>query len=220
MMHTKSCTKGTVVRLSQRRKRRLLDWRLFRSWIWWFFFVQNEENVVWGKFDSCTNRNYVLTDYELSGSTKYVSQCDLILDQRFCACKPKLRVNRVRTKRKWLYWVFYPFVFTAYSAYRCGVPGIHHGVCPPGARLQYKSEFTTALKRELRQTRPTVTRSLENSFFLYSCYLFGEMYFNLLVRSTLQHFFFFENVFPFLLPKAFCKHACSFSTMWGGGGGL
>ena len=36
-----------------------------------------------GKFDSCANRNYVLTDYVLSESVKYVSQCDLILDQRF-----------------------------------------------------------------------------------------------------------------------------------------
>ena len=36
-----------------------------------------------GKFDSCTNRNYVLTDYVLSESVKYVSQCDLILGQRF-----------------------------------------------------------------------------------------------------------------------------------------
>ena len=44
----------------------------------------------------------------LSESVKYVSQCDLILDQRFLhvsecpGSKPKLRVNRVRTKRKWL----------------------------------------------------------------------------------------------------------------------
>ena len=33
-------------------------------------------------FDSCKIRNYVLTDYVLSESVKYVSQCDLILDQR------------------------------------------------------------------------------------------------------------------------------------------
>ena len=49
MMHAKSCTKGTVVRLSQWRKRRMLDWRLFRSWNGWFFYVQNEKNVVYGK---------------------------------------------------------------------------------------------------------------------------------------------------------------------------
>ena len=48
-----------------------------------FFFVQNEKNVVWGKFDNRTNRNYVLTDYVLSESVEYVSQCDLILNQRF-----------------------------------------------------------------------------------------------------------------------------------------
>ena len=47
-MHTKSCTKGMVVRLSQRRKWRMLDWRLFRSWNGWFFYVQNEKNVVYG----------------------------------------------------------------------------------------------------------------------------------------------------------------------------
>ena len=33
-------------------------------------------------FDSCTIRNYVLTDYVLSESVKYVSQRDLILDHR------------------------------------------------------------------------------------------------------------------------------------------
>ena len=82
-MPTKSCTKGTVVRLSQRRKRRMLDWRLFRSLNGRFFYVQNEKNVLWGKFDSCANRNYVLTDYVLSESVKYVTQCDLILDQWF-----------------------------------------------------------------------------------------------------------------------------------------
>ena len=65
MMHTKSCTKGTVVQLSQRGKRRMLDWRLFQSLNGWFFFVHNEKNAVWGKFDSCANRNYVLTDYVL-----------------------------------------------------------------------------------------------------------------------------------------------------------
>ena len=48
MMHSKSCTKGTAVRLSQRRKRRMLDWRLFWSWNGWFFYVQNEKNVVYG----------------------------------------------------------------------------------------------------------------------------------------------------------------------------
>ena len=39
-------------------------------------------------FNSCTIRKYVLTDYVLSESVKYVSQCDLILDQSF------VRVNR------------------------------------------------------------------------------------------------------------------------------
>ena len=72
MIDTKSCTKDTVVRLSQSRKRRMLDWRLFGSWNGWFFFVQNEKNAVWGKFDSCTNRNYVLTDYVLSESVNLV----------------------------------------------------------------------------------------------------------------------------------------------------
>ena len=35
------------------------------------------------KVDRCTSRNYVLTDYVLSESVKYVHQYDLILDQRF-----------------------------------------------------------------------------------------------------------------------------------------
>ena len=48
-----------------------------------FSSYKMKKNVVWGKFDSCANRNYVLADYVLSESVKYVSQCDLILDQRF-----------------------------------------------------------------------------------------------------------------------------------------
>ena len=51
------------------------------------FLRTKRKNVVWGTFDSCKNRNYVLTDYVLSESVKYVSQCDLILDQGFlCVC--------------------------------------------------------------------------------------------------------------------------------------
>ena len=46
----KSCTKGTVVRLSQQRERRILDWRLFWSWNGWFLHVQSEKNVIWGTF--------------------------------------------------------------------------------------------------------------------------------------------------------------------------
>ena len=51
----------------------------------WVIFLRTKrkERRVWGKFDSCANRNYVLIDHMLSESVKYVSQCDLILDQRF-----------------------------------------------------------------------------------------------------------------------------------------
>ena len=87
MIHTKSCTKGTVVRQSQWRKRRMLDWRLFQPWNGWFFFVQYEKNVVWGKFDCCTNRNYVSTDYVLSECIKYVSQC-LMPDKSWRGMRP------------------------------------------------------------------------------------------------------------------------------------
>ena len=43
-------------------------------------------------FDSCTIRNYVLTDYVLSASVKCVtlSQCDLILDQRFLCVQTEI----------------------------------------------------------------------------------------------------------------------------------
>ena len=36
--------------------------RLASVWIveWVIFLRTNEKNVVWGKFDSCTNQNYVL----------------------------------------------------------------------------------------------------------------------------------------------------------------
>ena len=50
---------------------------------WVIFLRTKQKNVVLGRFDSCTNRNYVFNDYVLSESGKYVSQCDLILDQRF-----------------------------------------------------------------------------------------------------------------------------------------
>ena len=57
---------------------------------WLIFFVQNEKNAVWGKFDSCASRNYVLTDYVLSECVKYESHCDLILDQRFLCVKTEI----------------------------------------------------------------------------------------------------------------------------------
>ena len=60
MMHTKSCTKSTVVWLSQRQ---MLGWRLFRSWNGWFFFVKDEKNAIWGNVDSCTNRNGACAHY-------------------------------------------------------------------------------------------------------------------------------------------------------------
>ena len=84
----------------------MLNWLLFRLWNGWFFYVRNEKNVAWGKFERCTNRNYVLTDFVLFKSVKYVSQCYLIVDHRFL----RWRVNQnyvltavVRTKRKWLH---------------------------------------------------------------------------------------------------------------------
>ena len=41
----------------------------------WVIFLRTKrkERRVWGKFDSCANRNYVLTNYVLSESVKYVS---------------------------------------------------------------------------------------------------------------------------------------------------
>ena len=62
----------------------MLDWHLFQSRNGWFFYVQNEKNVVWEKNWQLykPTDDYVLTDYVLSESVKYVSQCDLILDQR------------------------------------------------------------------------------------------------------------------------------------------
>ena len=54
-------------------------------------------------FDSCTFRNYMLTDYVLSESVSMWINAIWFLTRGFCACKPKIRVIRVRTKRKWLY---------------------------------------------------------------------------------------------------------------------
>ena len=97
-IYTKSCTKDTVVRLSQQWKRRMLDWRLFRSWNGQLFCVQSEKNVVSGKFDSCTNRNYVLTGLRVIRIRKV---CE---SMRFdSGPEVFVRVNRnygVRTKRK------------------------------------------------------------------------------------------------------------------------
>ena len=89
---------------SQRRKRRISTGFCFDRGMGDFSSYKTKRTSSMEIFDTCTNRNYVLIDYVFSESVKYVSQCDLILDRRVCACKRKLRVNRVRTKRKWLYW--------------------------------------------------------------------------------------------------------------------
>ena len=44
----------------------MLDWLLFRSWTGSFFCVQSEKTSSGETFDSCTNRNYVLTEYVLN----------------------------------------------------------------------------------------------------------------------------------------------------------
>ena len=83
-MHTESFTKGTVVWLSQRRMRRMLNRFCFDHGLGIFSaYKAKKKNVVSGNVDSCINRNYVVTDYVLFESVKYVSQCDLILDQKF-----------------------------------------------------------------------------------------------------------------------------------------
>ena len=90
----KSCTKGTVVTAKPAEKVTnaqlasvsIVDWVIFLR-------KKTKRTLSGGKLNSCTNRNYVLIDYVLSETVKYVSQCDLT--RGFCSCKPKLRVNRV-----------------------------------------------------------------------------------------------------------------------------
>ena len=56
LVYTKGCTKGTVVRLNQRpAKRRMLDWRLFRSQTGKFFCVQSEKTSSGETFGMSVN---------------------------------------------------------------------------------------------------------------------------------------------------------------------
>ena len=78
MIHTESFIKGKLLRLNQHSTAFCFD-----RWLGGFCTYKTKRTLLREIWHLYANRNYVLTDYVLSESVEYVSQCNLILGQKF-----------------------------------------------------------------------------------------------------------------------------------------